>query len=44
MKALVIQTPGVVEVKEVKEPSPRPGYIKVKVVAVALNPSKRVRC
>lgn len=40
MKAIVIQGKGDAQlVADVKEPSLRPSYVKVKVVAVALNPS-----
>jgi NADPH:quinone reductase-like Zn-dependent oxidoreductase len=40
MKALIVQEPGVAKVENnVKEPSLRPDYVKVKTVAVALNPT-----
>jgi len=40
MKALIVQEPGVAKViHDAKEPSLRPDYVKVKVVAVALNPT-----
>jgi NADPH:quinone reductase-like Zn-dependent oxidoreductase len=39
MKALVIKKHGVAAVADIKEQSMRPGYIKVKTVAVALNPT-----
>ena len=39
MKALIIKKHGVAAVADIKEQSMRPGYIKVKTVAVALNPT-----
>lgn len=40
MKALVVQDVGIAKVVDnAKEPSLRPDYVKVKVAAVALNPS-----
>jgi NADPH:quinone reductase-like Zn-dependent oxidoreductase len=39
MKALIIKRHGVAAVADIKEQSMRPGYIKVKTVAVALNPT-----
>jgi NADPH:quinone reductase-like Zn-dependent oxidoreductase len=42
MKALVIESlgaPGKITLQEVKEPDVKSGWLKVKTVAVALNPS-----
>ena len=39
MKAVIIKEAGKAELVEIKEQSMRPKYIKVKTVAVALNPS-----
>ena len=39
MKAVIIKEAGKAEVAEVKEQAMRRDYIKVKTVAVALNPS-----
>lgn len=39
MKALVIQGPAEAVVQDVPVPKLKPDYVKVKVVAVALNPS-----
>ena len=39
MKAVIIKETGKAELAEIKEQSMRPKYIKVKTVAVALNPS-----
>ena len=39
MKAVIIKETGKAELAEIKEQSMRPNYIKVKTVAVALNPS-----
>ena len=39
MKAVIIKETGKAELVEIKEQSMRPKYIKVKTVAVALNPS-----
>lgn len=39
MKAVIIKETGKAELADVKEQSMRPKYIKVKTVAVALNPS-----
>lgn len=45
MKALVVQETGVAKVVDnVKEPSLRADYVKVKVDAVALNPSISIIC
>ena len=40
MKAIVIQEEGKAAIVDVDKPSMRPDYIKVKTVALALNPSK----
>ena len=40
MKAIVVQEKGKAEVTEIPVPPLRPEYVKVKVVAVALNPSE----
>ena len=45
MKALTIKETGAsgrAEIVDIPEPAIRPGYIKVKTVAVALNPSEHV--
>lgn len=43
MKALIVQDVGVAKVvDDAKEPSIRPDYVKVKVAAVALNPSNSI--
>ena len=39
MKAVIIKETGKAELAEIEEQSMRPKYIKVKTVAVALNPS-----
>lgn len=39
MKAVIIKELGKAELVEIKEQSMRPKYIKVKTVAVGLNPS-----
>ncbi|KAK7538814.1 chaperonin 10-like protein [Phyllosticta citribraziliensis] len=39
MKAIKIKTPGHAEVEDVSTPQIRPGYVLVKTVAVALNPT-----
>ena len=39
MKAVIIKETGKAELVDIKEQSMRPKYIKVKTVAVALNPS-----
>lgn len=40
MKAVIIQAVGRPTLKEIPEQAMRPDYIKVKTVAVAINPSK----
>lgn len=40
MKAIVIQEDRTAAVKDVQKPSLRARYIRIKVVAVAINPSK----
>lgn len=43
MKALIVQDVGVAKVvDDANEPSLRPDYVKVKVAAVALNPSTSI--
>lgn len=39
MQALVIQSTGKAAVTQVKQPDLRNDYVKIKVTAVALNPS-----
>lgn len=39
MKALIIKNHGDSGVADIKEPSVRPDFIKVKTIAVALNPT-----
>jgi NADPH:quinone reductase-like Zn-dependent oxidoreductase len=39
MKSVIIKEVGKAELADIKEQSMRPDYIKVKTVAVALNPS-----
>ena len=46
MKALTIKETGQsgrAEIVDIPEPTIRPGYIKVKTAAVALNPSELIR-
>lgn len=39
MKAVIIQERGVAAIADIKEQTMRPDYIKVKTVAVAINPT-----
>ena len=39
MKAVIIKELGVAELTDIKEQSIRPDYIKIKTVAVAVNPA-----
>ena len=43
MKAVIIKAVGKAELAEIEEQHMRPNYIKVKTVAVALNPSIQTR-
>lgn len=40
MKAVIIKETGKAEMADIKPQSMRPNYIRVKTVALALNPSK----
>jgi NADPH:quinone reductase-like Zn-dependent oxidoreductase len=40
MKAVIIKERGKPALAEIKEPAMRPGYVKVKTAAVAINPSE----
>jgi NADPH:quinone reductase-like Zn-dependent oxidoreductase len=40
MKAVIIKERGKPALAEIKEQSMRPGYVKVKTAAVAINPSE----